>query len=143
MSTFLLILTLVITLANSFFIWWIYRHLHKVTTGFHKKLTEFNMEHELNEAFSHDTIDGEDIHKLAFDLFKRVKQLYSIKAHSYSEMAAQLKARGDIQNNLRDAMVDFFQNIIHISYRQHSLSEVDREDIKKKIKMILTMLPPE
>ena len=142
-TTFLIVFTLAITIVNSVFLWWIFRHVHGMTHTLQKRLMEINLERELTDIFSHDVIDSQDVHKLAFTLFKRVKQQYNVKAQSYTEIANALRARGDIDKGLRDALVDFFENIIHISYREKSLGETERQDIKKKLKMIIGMLPPE
>ena len=41
---------------------------------------------------------------------------------------------------MKDALVEFFEEIIHISYRKDVLTEKEEDGFKKKIKIILTRL---
>lgn len=129
----------VLVVANAVFSWFVYRKLQEMATRHHRMVSELNLNTKLADLFS-GNVDHENVHTLATHLFHHAKKRYRLTANNHSEMVRELRVREDIDEKLRDAMVDFFENMMLISYKKDNLSDDEKADLKKKIKLIVDHL---
>ncbi len=132
----------IIAVVNSIILWFFYKRMGLISHNMNKSLSEINIQSEITDIFSAKD-GGHDVHHVANKLFRRVKNQFKLDVKSYSEIVNKLKDRLDIEEKLRYALIDFFDTMILISYRDESLSDFERVDIKRKLKLVLKMLPSE
>lgn len=96
------------------------------------------MDTKISNVFSGSDED-KSIHDLANDLFKEAKTRYNLKAHSYSDMIKELSQIDNIEDDMRDALIDFFEHMIVISYKEEGGPHFEHEMayLKKKLKVIV------
>lgn len=135
----LTIILLLLVLANIVFSWFLYRKISEMAHHHRKVVSELNLNTKLADMFSTD-VDQENIFSLARHLFHHTKKRYNLRATNHRDLINELKAKDEIEEKLRDALVDFFENLMLISYKKESLSEQEKAELKKKIKMIVTHL---
>ena len=82
----------------------------------------------------------EEMSKISDLLFHKLKSKYNLKANSYSEMIDEIRGLDSMDDDLKSMLVEFFQYIIVTAYKDPSASEFDKNDIKKKLKIILHTL---
>ncbi len=136
------IISLIALLLGFFNIYYIYSVSKKVNAmayKFKNKLYDMDIDSKLSSMLS----SGEAIHGLndiASELFMNLKQRFGFEAKSYFKLIDELKLNNKIDTELKEDLIDFFESMIHISYRKESLSPEEEETMKKKIKVILTRL---
>jgi len=111
----------------------------KAISKFNKSLNEIEFNEKLESMLSED-IKSENIHKLASNLLTKIKIKYNLKASSFSEAVEELKRRYDIPQDFRDLIIDFFNNMVIISYKKETISTDELIELKKKIKFIIQAL---
>ncbi|MFH1590889.1 MAG: hypothetical protein ABIC95_03090 [archaeon] len=124
------------TLLNSVLLFVLFRRMRHDETDYHHKLSDLSISSRITTAFSKH-LDPHDITQLANDLFERIKHRFNLEAHSYSELITKLQQTESIEPKLKDDLVDFFQEMILISYKEESISDKEKDEIKTKLKMIL------
>ncbi|MFH1212236.1 MAG: hypothetical protein V1659_04915 [Candidatus Woesearchaeota archaeon] len=140
-SDIVLIIVSTVTILNSALILLLYRHLKKVLKDLNFKLNDINLDTKIADVFSGSQEEDKSLHDLANDLFEHVKIKYKIKAHSYSDVITKLGKMSDIDDNLRDSLIDFFEHMIVISYKKEGPHfEHEKEYLKSKLKSIVRVL---
>ncbi len=139
-AVYLIILVVfsLISIVNSIFLILFNSRLKKEIEMFNNKLMELHLDSKITDIFS-ESMDHENLHKLTNNLFRRIKEEFNLKANNHSELVEELK-KADIDEDLKDALVDFFQQMIIIAYKEEEMEKEDKDALKKKIKMIIRML---
>ncbi len=131
--------TVIVTILNFYLITVIYKKLSGVVGDFKSKMTDMDMNSKISTMFSRGN-PMKNVDELASMLFKNVKKHFGFKARSYSELIEEVKATQKMNEEMKDPLIDFFNEIIHVSYRTDVLSQEDEDDFKRKIKIIITRL---
>lgn len=137
----LVILVLLLGIANAIFAYMLYRKIEALGKHHRKVMGEMSLNSKLSELFA-GNMDKENIYTLARHLFQHAKKRYNLQAKSHDELIKELKMKENIEGQLRDALVDFFENLMLISYKKDQVSEEEKEALKGKIKLIITHLQP-
>ena len=140
MADILLFFAAGVCILNYALLWLFYRKFKADYEKFAKKIQEIGLENELSDVFAPNS-SQKDILRITNDLFNRIKKIYEINANSYTELVNHLKMRQDIDENLRDMLVDYFDTVTLISYRDHAITDTERAEIKSKLRLIIKMLP--
>jgi len=132
------ILSLLISLVNVVFLYLIYKLVINKFATYDLKLSEFNIDNELQAAFSEHVENHDEINQVVNELFFKVKERYSIKnATSYSDLVEKLKNNSKIEKVLRESLIHFFEKIIIFSYKTDNISDQDKAELRKELKLIL------
>jgi len=129
----------VLSLINLALIIFLFIKIRKELSKFNKSLNEIEFNEKLESMLSED-IKSENIHKLASNLFTKIKMRYNLKANSFSEAIEELKRRYDIKEDFKDMIIDFFNHMVIISYKKETISTDELIELKKKIKYIIQSL---
>jgi len=129
-----------LTAANLIFLWLLYRDVLQKMSEYDKKLAEMQLETNITEAFTTDDTSHEDLNKLANKLFADVKKTFGLEGNTFSEFVELLKTRQVKNPKLKEALIHFFDKIIIYSYRDVSISETDRDQLKQEYKLIQQMI---
>lgn len=136
----IVIITFVITIANSAAIAYFFMHFNKRHDYVEKKLNDLNRDTQISEVFS-GGVEDKSLHDLANDLFRHVKNKYHLQAHSYNGLIKDLSQHEKIDEDLRDDLIDFFEHMIIISYKKESPHfEHEKDYLKAKLKIIVHFL---
>lgn len=136
------IFLLVLCLLNYVLLWLFYRKFRNTYTEIISKIQEIGLENELTNVFAPNSSQT-DILKVTNDLFRRIKKTYEINANSYSELVTHLRQSSNIDEDLKGMLIDYFETVTLISYRDQNVSDAERAEIKSKLKLIIKMLPSE
>ncbi len=127
-----------ITILNSIYLWMFQKKVKKEIERFTNKLSDIHLDSKIADIFS-EKMDHENLHKLTNNLFKKIKEEFNLTANNHSDLVEELR-NADIDENLKEALIDFFQQMIIISYKEEEMEHSDRDQIKKKLKMIVKMI---
>jgi len=119
------------------------KRLRNATKFFLKKFSEMNIESKLADiGTSGDQQEAhEDIHTLANNLFFRLKEMYQLNSKSYSEIIEEIKLHSSIEPDAKELLVNFFDEMILVTYKQEELSMKQKEEIRNAVKLILKRIP--
>ncbi|MBN1645973.1 hypothetical protein JW868_02950 [Candidatus Woesearchaeota archaeon] len=138
MSTFWLI-TLSVFVGLSYVISWLmYRKIVRTRHELRAMLAEVNLNSKIADTFSHN-IDQHNISSLANNLVKKLKSKYGMRSTSYSDLVMEIRHSREISDDLREALIDFFEHLVLISYKEETISDQERVDLKRKLKMIIKL----
>ncbi|MDK2849799.1 MAG: hypothetical protein PWP03_750 [Candidatus Woesearchaeota archaeon] len=126
-------------MINLALIVYLFIKFRKDISKFNKSLNEIEFNEKLQSMLSED-IKSENLHKLAGNLFTKIKLKYNLKANSFSEAIEELKRRYDIPQDFRDLVIDFFNHMVIISYKKETISTDELVELKKKIRFIIQSL---
>lgn len=141
MDTFL-VFAIVLCILNYVLLWLFYRKFKAIYSEIIRKIQEIGLENELSNVFAPNSSQT-DILKVTNELFRRIKQTYEIEANSYSELVTHLRQSSNIDEDLKGMLVDYFETVTLISYRDQNVTDAERAEIKSKLKLIIKMLPSE
>ncbi|MFT4307892.1 MAG: hypothetical protein ACMXYM_00790 [Candidatus Woesearchaeota archaeon] len=99
------------------------------------QLEQLRTETRLADMFSGQGT-SENVFALANNLFRTVKQQFKLEATSYTQVIRELE-HAHISTDLREALIDFFEHMVLISYKDHEVSGQEREQLKSKIRLIM------
>ena len=99
------------------------------------QLEQLRTETRLSDIFSGQG-GSENVYALANNLFRTIKQQYKLEATSYTQIVRELE-HAHIQPELRGALIDFFEHMILISYKDHEIAAQERDKLKSKIRLIM------
>jgi hypothetical protein len=99
------------------------------------QLEQLRTETRLADIFSGQG-GSENVYALANNLFRTVKQQYKLEAKSYTQIVRELE-HAHIPTDLREALSDFFEHMILISYKDHEIAASERDQLKSKIRLIM------
>lgn len=128
----------IITILNSIFLWRFQKKIRVEVEHFTNKLTDMHLDSKIADIFS-ENLDHENLHKLTNNLFNRIKEEFNLTSKNHSDLVEELR-KANIDEELKETLIDFFQQMIIISYKEESMEHSDRDQIKKKLKMIIKML---
>lgn len=100
------------------------------------KFSEINIDNKLSSMFSENG-SSRSIDNLTKSLFTSIKKKYDIHSVSYTDFIEDVKRHGTMSDKLKDVLIDFFTEVIHISYRDQTISENEKNDLREKIKIII------
>jgi hypothetical protein len=143
LADILLFFAVGVCVLNYVLLWLFYRKFKFDYDKFAKRIQEIGLENELSDVFAPNSSQN-DILRITNDLFNRIKRIYELQnVNSYTDLINNLKQNQGIDENLRNMLVDYFDTVTLISYRDHSISDAERAEIKSKLKLIIKMLPHE
>ena len=99
------------------------------------QLDQLRTETRLSEMFSGQG-SSENVYALANNLFRTIKQQFKLESTSYTQMVRELE-HAQMPKELREALIDFFEHMILISYKDHEISGQERDQLKSKIRLIM------
>ena len=102
------------------------------------QLEQLRTETKLSDIFSGEGKSG-NVYALANNLFRTVKQRFQLEAKSYTEIVRELE-HAHMPADLREALIDFFEHMILISYKDHDVPAHERDQLKSKIRLIMKRL---
>ncbi|RME31469.1 hypothetical protein D6789_02640 [Candidatus Woesearchaeota archaeon] len=138
----IVIVVLLLGIGNAVASYVLFRKLSELERRHRKTLGEISLNSKLSEIFA-GNVNKENIYTLAHHLFQHAKRRYNLKAKSHDELIRELKMKENIEAQLRDALIDFFENLMLISYKKDNVSEEEKEALKNKIKIIVSHLQSE
>ena len=100
-----------------------------------EQLDQLRTETRLAEMFSGQG-SSENVYALANNLFRTIKQQFRLEATSYTQIVKELE-HAHIPTDLREALMDFFEHMILISYKDHEIAASERDQLKSKIRLIM------
>ena len=99
------------------------------------QLEQLRTETRLADLFSGQG-SSENVYALANSLFRTIKQQFKLESTSYTQMVRELE-HAQMPKDLREALIDFFEHMILISYKDHEISGQERDQLKSKIRLIM------
>lgn len=114
----------------------LYRKIKGLTKQMSDEFSEINMDNKLSNMFS-ETSSLKNVDSLTKILFNNIKERFKLRANSYSELIEEIKLDGDMPRNLKETLIEFFEEIIRISYREQTITENEKEDLRRKTKLII------
>lgn len=126
----------VIGLVNSYFIWKLYSRMSVVMNEIGSHFSELDIDNKLSNFLS-DTASNRSIDQLTKMVFDNLKEKFGLKGNSYSELIDEIKLHSNMSRELKELLVEFFDEVIRISYREETITDREKEDLKKKIKVLL------
>jgi len=135
--TIIAILALLVGIGNTYFIWKLYKQSNASVTQMKGAVGELLMDNKLYAAFEEKDL-AKNIETLALVVFRKVKERFHLKAESYAEVVQEIDKSRDVPEDIRELLIDFFNEMIRITYRDEAeLSHDEKVDLRKKIKVIL------
>jgi hypothetical protein len=139
----LLFVVVGVCIFNYVLLWLMYRKFKVDFEKFAKRIQEIGLENEISDVFSPSS-SHQDILKVTNELFGKIKKVYGLEgANSITELITALKQKTDMDENLRGKLIDYFDTVALVSYRDHSINDAEKAEIKTKLKLIIKMLPRE
>ncbi len=138
-SDVVLIIVAAISIIDLYLVLDLSKKVSSIVGDFKNKLSDIGIDSKISTMFT-DGGSMKSVDDLASLLFKNIKRHFGFKAKSYAEIIEEIKISPKIKGEMKDALTEFFEEIIHISYRKDVLTEKEEEDFKKKVKIILTRL---
>lgn len=131
-----LIIGLVLITLSSGALWYLFLKMKKRIDKMELTVRNLHMDTKISNVFSGN--EDKSIHDLANDLFKETKRRFKLQSNSYSDIITELSRLEGIEDGLRDALIDFFEHMIVISYKEEKGPHFEHEIsyLKKKIKVI-------
>lgn len=124
---------------SAYFIWKLYSKVALLSKNINTQFSEMNIDSKLSTMFSQNS-NNKSVDELTKMVFNNIKNKYNLEAKSYSSVIEEIKIHPDIAADLKEVLIEFFNEIVRISYRAEVISEVEKEDLKNKIKLILQIL---
>ena len=132
------LVSIILSLSLGYALYKMHKHVEEVTREIGAKFSDMDIDKKLSGALSkHST---QSIDEVAKTLFKKINEKYTLSAKSYFELVENIKNNPKIEKEKRELYEDFFNDIIHISYRDVELSGNKREELKQKTKVIIRTL---
>jgi hypothetical protein len=100
-----------------------------------EQLEQVRTETRLADMFSGQGT-SENVYALANNLFRTIKQQFKLEATSYTQVIRELE-HAHISSELREALIDFFEHMVLVSYKDHEVSGQERDQLKSKIRFIM------
>ncbi len=94
---------------------------------------------KLEETLTNLTQNSNSIHELANQLFMNVKTVFGLKSKTYSLAIKEIEEK-PLDPKIKELLLDFFNDMILISYKDENITETEKEDLKQKIKVIMNLL---
>ena len=137
-SLIISIIALVVSIGSAYMLWRVYKQFEQMSSEVNDKFSELDIEKRLSNMLSDHSEDSlDDITKT---IFSRVKQKYGLSAKSYFEAVEQIKNSPSINKDMRELLTGFFNDIIHISYRDIKITPEKEQELKKKTKLIINSI---
>ncbi len=131
------IVAILLGLGDAYFIWRLYQQSASSVSQMKGAVGELLMDNKLYSAFEEKDV-AKSIESLALVVFKRVKERFKFKAESYAEIVTEIDKSRDVPDQIRELLIDFFNEMIKITYKDdNELSADQKVDLRKKIKVIL------
>lgn len=136
-ATVISIVALGATAGIGYFFWRRMNHLEDLFDKLNHEISDIIIDSKLNSAFADGSLHNLD--KLAKQVFEKTKMKFNIEADSYSEMAIELNSV-NMNKEFKKVLIDFFEQMIKISYRGQALSPDETNDLQKQIRIIIRSL---
>ncbi len=131
------IVVLAVLVVYAVFIYMFIQRLKKINNTLNKFSSEHDLEAQLMDIFSGE-LDTSKIQSFANRLFNYAKKTYHLKANSYSQIIDEIKSSQHMDEEIKSSFLDFFEEIIAVLYKNtSSLSEEEKHDLRKKVKVIV------
>lgn len=120
----------------------LFKQVKKLQKDIKNELAELSMDSKLSSMFSENS-SLKNIDSLTKILFNNIKQRFGLRASSYSEIIEEIKIDSNISRDLKELLIDFFDEIIRISYREQTISESEKDNLRRKTKTIIKRIERE
>lgn len=127
------------SIITSYFIWRLYGKISSLSKNVSYQFSELKINSKLSTMFSENKSNN-NIDDLTKMVFNSIKNKYGLEAKSYSSIIDEIRMHENINAELKEVLVSFFEEIIRISYRAEEISDSEKEDLKNKVKLILEVL---
>lgn len=120
--------------------YYFWKRLNQLEDSFDKlshEISDVVIDNKLNSAFADGSLHNLD--KLAKQIFVKTKMKFNIEADSYAEIANELQ-HVNMDKNFRKVLIDFFDQMIKISYRGQNLTKSEVNELQKTIRTIIISL---
>ena len=127
-----------ISLVNAIFLYLLYKTVTHKFADYDHKFSQMKIENELELAMSEQDQDKKEFNIIVRELFERVKIKFNLtKVSSYSEMVEEIKVSPKIDSTLKKVLIDFFERVMVLEYKDNSLKADEKSELKKELKIIL------
>ena len=134
--TSIIIFLLIIAILYLFYIVF---NLKKEIKELKEEIKKYLSDLKLEETLTNLTQNSNSIHELANNLFANVKLTFGLKSKTYSLAIKEIQEK-PLDPKIKELLLDFFNDMILISYKDENISEQEKEDLKQKIKVIMNLL---
>jgi len=115
--------------------WMLNKKIHRMFNELKKYETEIDLDSQLSDIFSEN--NQKKSYELGHKMMNYLKRKFKLHSNSYSDMIEEVKKKKDMDDALKEYLVDLFQDMIIISYKTDLISKDERDNLKKKIKMVI------
>ncbi len=120
-----------------------YKRIHVLEEKVKKFSTEHDMDHQLMDIFS-GHIDTARIQFLAGRVFHFAKKKYELHSNSYSEILEELHKNDTIEKNIREYLINFFDEVITLLYKNtKNITEEDKNNLREKVRLLASIMEKE
>ncbi|MBN1175384.1 hypothetical protein JXA48_01950 [Candidatus Woesearchaeota archaeon] len=120
--------------------YYFWKRMNQLEESFDKlshEISDVVIDNKLNNAFADGSLHNLD--KLAKQIFEKTKMKFNIEADSFAEIANELN-HVNMDKNFRKILMDFFEDMIKISYRGQDLNKEEISELQKRIRTIILSL---
>ncbi len=121
------------------YLFYIVFNLKKEIKELKEEIKKYLSDLKLEETLTNLTQNSNSIHELANNLFANVKLTFGLKSKTYSLAIKEIQEK-PLDPKIKELLLDFFNDMILISYKDENISEQEKEDLKQKIKVIMNLL---
>ena len=131
-------ITLGIVLVLAVLVFLIYRRMSQLEQDVKHRLDDITLSHTISDLFSKN-MGSQNVYILANGVFRKAREQFKLKAKSYSEIIEEVKRTPEMEHTMREALIDFFEQVMLISYQKDQPTEEEKEELKRKVKLIMQM----
>ena len=131
--------SIAISIVNGYFIWKLYKLMGNVTKEVHSHFSQLDLDNKLSN-FLNDAATNRSIDELTKMVFDNLKEKFGLSGNSYSELIDEIKLHSNMSRELKELLVEFFNEVIRISYREENITDKEKEELKRKVKILLQSL---
>ena len=133
MNNIIIWLIIIVLIINSIYIWILNKRIKNVTKYLLNKIHDISVDNQVSEIISNDTNEHKDITVLGDELFKKIKKTYRLKSTTFNDITKELKQSTNIEKDLKEAIIEFFNEMVIISYKDEILDDSHKEMLKSKL----------
>ena len=130
------IVAVISSATTGYFLYKLFDKFNSLAQDVGNQFSERDLDSKLESMF-HDGSTTRTVDELTKMVFDNIKSRFSLEAKSYSAVIDEIKMSAKMATPLKELLIDFFNEIVRISYRAESISDNEQENLKNKIKLIL------
>ncbi|MGM5480085.1 MAG: hypothetical protein ACQESC_01360 [Nanobdellota archaeon] len=136
-SSIISIVSLIVSGIIGYVAWNLHKKIIKLTNAVGNKFSEFDIEKRLSGSFNGENNKLDDVTRT---IFYKLKKKFQLNANSYFQILDEIKNTPQIDKNMKELLINFFNQIINISYRDAEVPLEKEEELKQKTKVIINFL---